>query len=54
MDLVVVEVNELYIISVGSYLCMQLNKELFLIGNMYYIKNWINNYFCINFSEMLK
>lgn len=54
MDLVAAEVNELYIISVGSYLCMQLNKELPLTGNMYHIKNWINNYPCINFSEMLK
>lgn len=54
MDLVAAEVNELYIISVGSYLCMQLNKELPLTGNLYHIKNWINNYPCINFSEMLK
>lgn len=37
MDLVAAEVNELYIISVGSYLCMQLNKELPLTGNLYHI-----------------
>lgn len=27
MDLVAAEVNELYIISVGSYLCIQLKKS---------------------------
>lgn len=37
MDLVAAEVNELYRISVGSYLCMQLNKELPLTGNLYHI-----------------
>lgn len=29
-------------------------KELPLNGNLHHIKNWINNYPCINFREMLK